>query len=98
MKNMPVATSPKLNTDKQPQMIDTLSIAMSKIKQSMDGLMKGLGCRVEALEKDLVEPLDLYHMHYKSENYEWIKEGAVFWGDMHIERTQMNLSKENYYN
>ena len=39
-------------------MIDTLSIAMSKIKHSMEGLMKGLGCRVESLEKDLVEPLE----------------------------------------
>ena len=79
-------------------MIDTLSIAMSKIKLSMDGLMKGLGCRVESLEKALVEPLDLYHRHYKSENHEWLKEGTVFWNAMHSEKTQMLFAKENYYN
>jgi hypothetical protein len=71
---------------------------MGKIKQSMDVLIKNLSSRVESIEKDLIDPLDVYHRHYKSENHESLKEGTAFWNSIHSERTQMLFSKENYYN
>ena len=52
---------------------------MQKIKLSMDSLNKNLSSRVESFEKDLVEPLDVYHRYYKNETQEHLKEGTSFW-------------------
>ena len=81
-----------------PHLVDTLTTAMAKIKQIMESLTKNLNSKVESLEKDLVEPLDVYHRHYKAENHESLKEGTVFWNSIHTERTGMLFAKENYYN
>jgi hypothetical protein len=66
-----------------PQMIDTLTQAMHKIKFSMDGLIKGLNAKVETIEKDLIDSMDVFHKHYKQENHEFLKEGTTFWNSIH---------------
>ena len=71
---------------------------MSRIKISMDSMHKQLYSRVEAVEKDLVDSLDMFHKHYKQENHDNLKEGTLFWNSIHTERTQMLFAKENYYN
>lgn len=71
---------------------------MGKIKTSTDGLIRNLNSKVESIEKDLVEPLDVYHKHYKQEGHEILKEGTTFWNTLHQERTQMLYAKENYFN
>lgn len=73
-------------------------MAMARIKQSNDFLLKQLSSKCESLEKDLADPLDLYHKHYKTQNHEALKEGTQFWNAMHQERTQMLFAKENYFN
>ena len=78
--------------------MDTLTLAMGKIKNSMDSLHKQISTRVEQVEKDLVDSLDVFHKHYKQENHENLKEGTYFWNSIHNERTQMLFAKENYYN
>ena len=82
----------------QPQLIDTLSGAMGKVKSSMEGLVRSLNSRVEALDKDIVDPLDMYNRHYKQTTTDNLKEGSTFWNSIHAERTQMLFAKENYYN
>lgn len=67
--------------------MDTLTHAMSRIKLSMDSLQKHLSLRVEAVEKDLVDSLDMFHRHYKQENHENLREGTLFWNAIHTERT-----------
>ncbi len=60
---------------------------MSQIKLSMDSLHKNISSRVEEVEKDLVDSLDMFHKHYKQENHEHLKEGTLFWNSIHTERT-----------
>jgi hypothetical protein len=79
-------------------MMDTLTMAMSKIRTSMESLHRQVSARVEQVEKDLVDSLDVFHKHYKQENHENLKEGTLFWNSIHTERTQMLFAKENYYN
>lgn len=43
-----------------PTLIDTLTTSMARVKQGMEGLVKGLGGRVESIERDLVEPLEVF--------------------------------------
>ena len=81
-----------------PQMVDTLTQAMQKIKISMDVLIKGMNAKVETVEKDLIDSMDVFHKHYKAENHEYLKEGTGFWNIIHQERTQMLFAKENYFN
>ena len=50
------------------------------------------------IQRDLVEPLELYYKHYQSTNNELIKQGTQFWNQLHQERTAMLFAKENYYN
>jgi hypothetical protein len=78
--------------------VETFSQAMVKIKQSMDALNKNLNSRVESFERDLVEPLDIFHKHYKGQTTEHLKEGTNFWNCLHSDRTQMLFSKENFHN
>jgi hypothetical protein len=79
-------------------MVDTLTLAMQKIKISMDVLIKGMNAKVETVEKDLIDSMDVFHKHYKAENHEYLKEGTGFWNIIHQERTQMLFAKENYFN
>lgn len=73
-------------------------MAVAKIKQSNDALLKSLAAKAESLEKDITDPLDIYHKHYKQESQDRLKEGTNFWNAMHQERTQMLFAKENYFN
>jgi hypothetical protein len=60
---------------------------MSRIKLSMEVTSKQLSSRVEALERDLVEPLDVFSRHYKQETAERLKEATAFWTALHHDRT-----------
>ena len=80
------------------QMVDSLTLAMGKIRASMESLQRQISTRVEQVEKDLVDSMDMFHKHYKQENHENLKEGTLFWNNIHNERTQMLFAKENYYN
>ncbi len=53
---------------------------------------------MEAFDHDLVEGIDVFHRHYKQENHDSLKEGTLFWNNMHTERSQMLFAKENYFN
>jgi hypothetical protein len=50
---------------------------------SMDLLVKGVNSKVETVEKDLIDSLDIYQKHYKQENHEKLKEGTNFWNSIH---------------
>jgi hypothetical protein len=50
-------------------MVDTLTQAMQKIKISMDVLIKGMNAKVETVEKDLIDSMDVFHKHFKAENH-----------------------------
>jgi hypothetical protein len=56
---------------------------MNKIKISMEVLVKSLSAKVETVEKDLIDSMDVFHKHYKQENHEALKEGTVFWNSIH---------------
>ena len=56
---------------------------MFKIKASLDTLTRSLSSRVETVEKDLIDSLDVFHRHYKQENHEGLKEGPAFWNSIH---------------
>ena len=56
---------------------------MQKIKLSMDMLIKSLNAKVETVEKDLIDSMDVFHKHYKQENHESLKEGTAFWNSNH---------------
>lgn len=64
-------------------MVDTLTQAMQKIKISMDAMIKGMNAKVETVEKDLIESMDIFQKHYKTENHEYLKEGTEFWNIIH---------------
>ena len=77
--------------------MDSLTQAMSRVKTSLDATTKQLSSRVEAIERDLVEPLDVFTRHYKQETAERLKEATAFWAGLHHDRTQMLFAKENFY-
>ncbi len=49
----------------------------------MDVLVRGLNSKVETIEKDLIDSLDVYHRHYKEDNHDNLKTGTNFWNNIH---------------
>ena len=52
---------------------DTLSTAVCNVKFCLDDVIRGLTEKAELIQRDLVEPLDLYYKHYSSTNNELLK-------------------------
>ncbi|CDW77618.1 rab-like gtpase activating [Stylonychia lemnae] len=77
---------------------DTLRTAMFNIKFTLEDMHRGILEKAELIQRDLIEPLDLYYKHYSSTNQELIKQGNQFWTTLHQDRTQMLFAKENYHN
>ena len=71
---------------------------MFNVKFVLDDLHRQLNEKADLIQRDLIEPLDLYHKHYQSTNTELIKQGTHFWNNLHQDRTQMLFAKENYHN
>ena len=71
---------------------------MFNVKFVLDDLHRQLTEKADLIQRDLIEPLDLYHKHYQSTNTELIKQGTHFWNNLHQDRTQMLFAKENYHN
>lgn len=46
---------------------------MFNIKFSLDDMLRGIVEKADLIQRDLVEPLDLYYKHYSSTNQELIK-------------------------
>lgn len=77
---------------------DTLSTAIVNVKVMADEIVRSVQEKSDLVNRDLVEPLDLYHKHYASTNNEIIKQANTFWTTLHTDRTQMLFAKESYHN
>ena len=53
--------------------VDTLSTAMVNMKMCCDEIEKGIADKADSLEKDLVQPVEIFYKHYYSQNSELIK-------------------------
>lgn len=51
-----------------------------------------------AVQRELIDPVDIYLKHYQQTNLDLLKACDVTWNKMHHERTNMILNKENYFN
>lgn len=77
---------------------DTLSTAIVNVKVMADEIVRSVQEKSELVNRDLVEPLELYQKHYASTNHEILKQANTFWNTLHMDRTQMLFAKESYHN
>lgn len=70
-------------TTKENAIVDTMSTALVNVKGCMDNLIKSINEKSEMIHRDLVEPLELYHKHYRSTNTELLKQASQFWHSYH---------------
>jgi hypothetical protein len=71
---------------------------MINLHKSLEELTSNIKEKGELIQRDMIEPLELYYKHYNSTNTELIKQGTQIWNNLHQERTAMLFAKENYYN
>lgn len=79
-------------------LIDTLSQSMLNLHKYFDDFVGNINQKSEIIQRDLVEPLELYYKHYNSTNSELLRQGTQFWNQLHQERQQMVFAKEIYWN
>lgn len=60
---------------KQGMVVDTLSTALVNMKAVFDEQYKHIVDQGDMIQRDLIEPLELYYKHYYSTNTELIKQG-----------------------
>lgn len=77
--------------------VDSVSTAMVNVKMCLDQTLKSVCDRSDQMQRDVIEPLELYFKHYALSNNELLKQGNMFWNALHSERTAMLFAKENYY-
>lgn len=71
---------------------------MENFVNVMFGMAKEVRLKADMLFRDLIEPTDLYCKHYTATNNILIENAQEIWINLHQSRTQMMLSKENYFN
>lgn len=81
-----------------PEVVDTLGSSVENFINVMLGLAKDLRLKADMLFRDLIEPTDLYQKHYTATNNILLENAQEIWLSLHQSRTQMMLSKENYFN
>jgi hypothetical protein len=53
-----------------------MSTAIVNVKGCFDNIIKSITSKAEMIQRDLVEPLELYYKHYHSTNQELVKQGT----------------------
>lgn len=54
--------------DHHLHIVDTMSTALVNVKGCIDNTIKSISLKAEMIQRDLVEPLELYYKHYHSTN------------------------------
>ena len=62
-----------------------------------DEIIKNVGEKADLVQKELVDPMEMYYKHYFQMNSDFVKQGNYFWNNLHTERTNMLYAKENYF-
>lgn len=60
-----------------------MSTAMVNVKMCLDEMVKGISEKSDVIQRDMVEPLELYYKHYGLTNNEFLKQGNQFWNMLH---------------
>ena len=50
------------------------------------------------VQRELIDPVDMFVKHYLQSNSDLLKSCEATWTKLHLERTNMILNKENYFN
>lgn len=72
---------------KENELVDTLSTTMLNVKMCLDEISKGISHKNIILEKELIEPLNMFHQHYTSDNKDMLKQANDLWDHLHMSRT-----------
>lgn len=71
---------------------------MIEAKKIISQYLDKLSEQSKLVQSDLVDSLDLYLKHYKDSSSSMVGKAQDQWDKMHIERTNMLWSKEEYFN
>jgi hypothetical protein len=73
-----------LKAPRQEQLVvDSVSTAMVNVKMCLDQTLKAVQERSDHIQREVIEPLELYYKHYALSNNELLKQGNTFWNTLH---------------
>jgi len=76
-----------------------MSTAIMNFVQETEQLTTSIKAKADlAVQRELIDPIDIFLKHYQHTNLDLLKSCDATWTKMHLERTNMILNKENYFN
>ncbi len=79
------------------EVIDTLSTTMANVQLIFQEIQSNVVQSSETVQKELIEPMELYSKHYSSTNQELNKQATHYWNKLNRQRSDMLQSKEIYF-
>ena len=81
-----------------PNPLDSLNTCLLQTKLTLDSYIKITEDQTVQMQHNILDNLSVYEDHYYGFNQEMISTAQEMWDRMHIERTNMLWSKEEYIN
>lgn len=83
--------------DMDDEIINTTGTSIESFIRSMKEMANDVRTKADLLFRELIEPTDLYIKHYSATNSILIEQATEIWQGLHKSRTDMLISKENYF-
>ena len=72
---------------------------MMNFVQELEQLSTSIKSKVDTVvQRELIDPVDTFLKHYVQSSSDLLKSCEATWNKLHLERTNMILNKENYFN